>query len=131
MRAYDNDKITVTFDPTRCIHSGVCVKNLPEVFNLTKRPWINVDGADIDKIKAAIDTCPSGALQYHNPGEVQDPRCVTVVKVVEAGPLIVQDMVEVITEEGITEIHPDGCTLCRCGKSHKKPFCDGSHMRHE
>ena len=45
-------------------HSGVCVKTLPKVYNLKKKPWINLDMADTDKIKSQIKNCPSGALSF-------------------------------------------------------------------
>ncbi|UVI30487.1 (4Fe-4S)-binding protein [Paenibacillus spongiae] len=63
-KAYRGKDFEVYFDSEKCIHSGICVKGMPEVFDLKKRPWINTDGAPTDKIAAHIDTCPSGALSY-------------------------------------------------------------------
>lgn len=63
-KLYYGDKITVTFQSEKCIHSGVCVKGFPAVFNLSKRPWVNPDAASAEAIARHIDKCPSGALKY-------------------------------------------------------------------
>ncbi|AZS18249.1 hypothetical protein EI981_11445 [Paenibacillus lutimineralis] len=63
-KVYKGEEIEVYFDAEKCIHSGICVKGMPEVFDLKKRPWVNTVGASADKITAHIDTCPSGALTY-------------------------------------------------------------------
>ena len=62
--SYKNETITVFFDPDVCIHAGACVKGLPTVFDVEKKPWINVDGAPADKIVEQVKQCPSGALSY-------------------------------------------------------------------
>ncbi len=64
MQEYQNDTIIVRYDEKICIHAGNCVKNLPAVFNSKRRPWIDVNGADVEAIKKTIALCPSGALTY-------------------------------------------------------------------
>ena len=51
-----------------CQHSSVCAEGLIEVFNPMEHPWINMDGADADRIIEQVSKCPSGALSYilHN-----------------------------------------------------------------
>ena len=46
----------------------------------------------------------------------------------EDGPLLVRGEVTFLTQDG-TPIEPGRATvaLCRCGKSARKPFCDGTH----
>ncbi|MCJ7599476.1 MAG: (4Fe-4S)-binding protein [Methyloceanibacter sp.] len=61
---YRNDKIVVRYDPKICIHAGDCVRGLPKVFDVGKKPWIDVDGASLDAIAAQVRECPSGALSY-------------------------------------------------------------------
>jgi uncharacterized Fe-S cluster protein YjdI len=63
-KLYYGEKITVTFQPEKCIHSGVCVKGFPSVFNLSNRPWVDPDAATAEAIARHIDKCPSGALEY-------------------------------------------------------------------
>lgn len=62
---YTNGTITVVWKPDKCEHSARCVKNLPCVFNVNKRPWIDIDGASTEEIAQVVDMCPSGALSYY------------------------------------------------------------------
>lgn len=68
METYDNDftngEITVTFEPKRCIHAEKCAKGLSEVFKTSVIPWIDLDGAETERIIAQIKKCPSGALNF-------------------------------------------------------------------
>lgn len=64
---YSNEDITVLWRPELCKHSGRCVTQLPQVFNLKTRPWINAHGADSQTIIDQVNRCPTGALaiEYH------------------------------------------------------------------
>ena len=59
---FSNEEITVTFEPTKCIHAEKCAKGLSSVFRTTVIPWIDLDGAPSEKIISQIRKCPSGAL---------------------------------------------------------------------
>ncbi len=53
-----------------------------------------------------------------------------VIRCRENGPLVIQGAVRVIDHQGNEFVPPpgkDSVALCRCGASHNKPFCDGSH----
>ncbi|MDO8473873.1 MAG: (4Fe-4S)-binding protein [Dehalococcoidia bacterium] len=63
-RVYENDKIRVFWDNTKCTHSAKCVNGLPGVFNMNNSPWVNVNGAEAAEITRVVDACPSGALRY-------------------------------------------------------------------
>lgn len=63
-KAYEGKSITVTFEARRCQHAAECVRGLPEVFDLDKRPWIQPDGAEAERLAEVVRRCPSGALQY-------------------------------------------------------------------
>ncbi|MFX3650036.1 MAG: (4Fe-4S)-binding protein [Paenibacillus sp.] len=63
-KLYYGKDIEVMFNSDVCIHSGICVKGLPAVFDLNKRPWVDPDGDTSEAIARHIDTCPSGALTY-------------------------------------------------------------------
>jgi uncharacterized Fe-S cluster protein YjdI len=45
MEEHKSDKLVVRYDPAICIHAGECVRGLPSVFNLARKPWIDVNGA--------------------------------------------------------------------------------------
>jgi uncharacterized Fe-S cluster protein YjdI len=64
LQLYETDEIEVTFDPNVCIHSGVCVRGLPLVFDVKRKRWIRPDLASAEDVAALIRKCPSGALQY-------------------------------------------------------------------
>jgi uncharacterized Fe-S cluster protein YjdI len=63
-KTYTNGEITVIWEPGICVHSGKCVEGLGEVFNVSARPWITMDGSESDRIIKQVDQCPSGALSY-------------------------------------------------------------------
>ena len=64
VQTYAAQGIQVTFDPNVCIHSAVCLKALPAVFDVRRRQWVEAGAASVAEVVAAIDRCPSGALQY-------------------------------------------------------------------
>jgi uncharacterized Fe-S cluster protein YjdI len=64
LQLYETDEISVTFDPSICIHSGVCVRGLPKVFDIKRKRWIRPELATAQQVAEQIRRCPSGALQY-------------------------------------------------------------------
>lgn len=64
LQVYETPDITVTFDPSLCIHSGVCVRGLPLVFDVARKRWIRPELAAPADVAAQVSRCPSGALQY-------------------------------------------------------------------
>ena len=60
----ETPEIKVTFDPNVCIHSGNCVRGLPLVFDVRRKPWIKADAATAAEVEAQIAKCPSGALKF-------------------------------------------------------------------
>ena len=61
---YNAGEITILWKPKVCIHAGVCVKMLPQVYNPKDRPWIKAENATTEELKNQIENCPSGALSY-------------------------------------------------------------------
>ena len=59
---YSNGEITILWKPKLCIHSGVCVKTLPQVYNPKERPWVKPENATTQELIDQIARCPSGAL---------------------------------------------------------------------
>jgi uncharacterized Fe-S cluster protein YjdI len=59
-----SDKVVVRYDPAICIHAGECVRGLPSVFSLSRKPWIDVNAATAAEIIEQVKRCPSGALSY-------------------------------------------------------------------
>lgn len=61
-KAYSNGEITILWKPDRCIHSGICVKTLPQVYKPGERPWIQIENASTQALIDQVAQCPSGAL---------------------------------------------------------------------
>lgn len=64
LQVYETNEITVTFEPGLCIHSGVCVRGLPAVFDVRRKRWVRPELASAADVAAQIRRCPSGALKY-------------------------------------------------------------------
>ena len=61
-KRYSNGEVTVVWQPAKCVHSGVCVRGLPLVFDPRRKPWIELATATNEQIVAQVARCPSGAL---------------------------------------------------------------------
>lgn len=129
-KTYRGADIEVTFDLDICVHVGECLRGAHKVFQLERRPWVLPDAGDADEIAEVIERCPSGALQYRRlDGQDQErPPETTTVLPIRDGPLLVRGRLEVTHDDGTVEVLPRA-TLCRCGESEHKPFCDNSHLR--
>jgi CDGSH-type Zn-finger protein len=128
---YVGKTITIHDNRKICSHAAECVNNLPSVFKVNARPWINPDAAEIEEIIDTIRKCPSGALSYSLDGiEYRDQNeRKPMIMVSKDGPYDVTGSIDLIGDniqwaEGASKEH---YTLCRCGASNNKPFCDGMH----
>jgi uncharacterized Fe-S cluster protein YjdI len=63
-KTYTNGEVTIVWKPSVCIHSTICFRGLPKVFNPRNRPWVTPQGATTEKIVEQVKSCPSGALSY-------------------------------------------------------------------
>jgi CDGSH-type Zn-finger protein/uncharacterized Fe-S cluster protein YjdI len=118
--------LTLIYEGKKCIHSRFCVTWGPKVFIANvKGPWINPDAMPTDALTEIAHVCVSGAIRYKRKDGQPDegPPPVNLISVREGGPYAVR-----------ADIRLDGAppsnyryTLCRCGASKNKPFCDGSH----
>lgn len=64
-KEYTNGEVTVVWQSGKCIHSGNCVRNNPNVFQPKEKPWIKIDASNSEKIIETVNKCPSGALSYY------------------------------------------------------------------
>jgi CDGSH-type Zn-finger protein/uncharacterized Fe-S cluster protein YjdI len=118
------EAIVLRFDGRRCIHSRHCVLEAPNVF-LANTPgaWIHPEATSVEHCVHVAHSCPSGAITYerHDGGPQESAPSVNAVRVRENGPYAVHAQLGSATAEFRV-------TLCRCGKSSRKPYCDGSHV---
>lgn len=121
----ESDALTLVYEGKKCIHSRFCVTWAPTVFLANvKGPWIHPETVPPATVVEVAHACPSGAIRYERkdgePNETAPP--VNLVRIHEAGPYGVR--AEIVIDGVPAEYR---ATLCRCGASKNKPFCDGSH----
>lgn len=121
----EGEKVEIVYTGKLCIHSRFCVTGAPKVFLANvKGPWIHPDEMDAEELMAVARECPSGAIQYRrrDGGPEEHPPPVNLVRTQEGGPNAFRGDLRI-------DGKPIGyrATLCRCGVSKNKPYCDGSH----
>jgi len=130
LQTYSTEPITVTFDPTLCIHAAECIRAQPEVFDPGRRRWIRPELGSPDVVADAVHRCPTGALHYELPnGPVETPDDAVSLRTRRNGPLYVRGEARVEREDGGVILQGYRFALCRCGATANAPFCDGSHTR--
>ena len=117
---------TIEFDGELCVHARRCVLSQPGVFRANvEGPWIDPDAASAEALMNVALNCPSGAIRVsrHDGGANEANPKVNTIAVRENGPLA-------LNAEIVLAGAPIGtrATLCRCGWSKNKPYCDGSHV---
>ncbi len=128
VKNYTGKDITVHDNRGVCCHDGSCVNKLPAVFRKEERPWIYPDGGSAGDIIQTIESCPSGALSYTiGSRRYQDLECSPEIHVIKNGPLFLKGRIVVKNDTNDQPECTEHCTLCRCGGSKNKPFCDGEH----
>lgn len=125
---YVGKGVTIHDNRGVCSHVGYCTDNLPSVFLIGKEPWIDPNGAPVADVIRVIRMCPSGALSYSVDGVKHD----TIdrepgVSLRKDGPYNVVGEVELEDYDKSGPHSKEHFTLCRCGGSKNKPFCDGTH----
>ncbi len=154
-RKYRNGDITVYWKPSACVHASYCYRELIEVFDPGRRPWVDMNGAPTDRIIEVVDFCPTEALTWkwndeekngdvgpehtnhvryrrpelinEKPGE-SDENPVSV-KIMVDGPIVIKGSFSLQYDGRNKEISDSIISLCRCGSSNHLPFCDGRHRQ--
>ena len=134
-RNYTNGEITVYWQPRKCIHATTCYRELIEVFNPRKRPWVNMEGASTEEIVRVVKLCPTQALIYKYNTEIEpakapeQPEVMAEARIMEDGPLVLKGDFTIYDVDG-KALRPFKITsLCRCGMSDSLPYCDGTHRK--
>ncbi len=126
--SYHADAITIHDNRSICAHAGHCTDGLATVFRQQHEPWIDSAGASVEAIIATVERCPSGALSYTRGGiEVRDQEREPSIAATTDGPYSVVGGPQLLGEARAPGASAEHYTLCRCGASKNKPFCDGTH----
>jgi uncharacterized Fe-S cluster protein YjdI len=138
-RDYTNGEITVFWRPAKCIHATTCYRELIEVFNPRKRPWVNMDGAATEEIIRVVKMCPTKALDFaynkdlaaekNEHPTASAPEDVPELRVMPNGPLVFRGDFRITGTDGKELKAMKIQSLCRCGESYNMPYCDGTHRK--
>lgn len=126
--------IVIKRDYSICAESGFCGHRLANIQKLAQQTDESIVRA---QVIAMIERCPSGSYTYaldeHSADIEPDlPQQVAVTTEMTsdgsiAGPLWVTGSIPIERADGNTAEVRNRVTLCRCGASKNKPFCDGTH----
>jgi uncharacterized Fe-S cluster protein YjdI len=155
-RQYTNGEITVFWIPSKCIHATTCFRELIEVFNPGRRPWVNMEGAPTRRIVEVVNKCPTQALVWkynkdlteseraaqwqdkkqeeENPSTISQvekkPRVKpTNVRIMKDGPIVVEGDFRILGGKDEELKSTPMTSFCRCGHSLNMPYCDGRHRK--
>ena len=100
---------------------------------------LTIKSGDPEARNTAIEegrNCPSGRLVvWDKQGNAFEPEFSPSIGLVEdpqegvKGPIWVRGGIPIESADGIIYEIRNRATLCRCGRSHNKPFCDGTHVQ--
>lgn len=154
-RRYSNGEITVYWKPSACVHASYCYRELIEVFDPGRRPWVDINGSTTEKIIEVVNLCPTEALawkwndeeknnsigrdqlnhiKFRRPelmgsGEVPPQQNPVSVKVMVDGPVVLKGNFTLLYSGNLKEAKDSIISICRCGVSDHQPFCDGRHRK--
>jgi CDGSH-type Zn-finger protein len=123
---YRGGELTMHDDRTLCTQAGYCGDRFRNVWAMI------ADAADpevAERIRHMSSLCPSGRLVTEPDGATERDELPyePVVAAIADGPLWARGGVQVVAADGTPYEVRNRQTLCRCGHSRNKPFCDGSH----
>lgn len=125
--------LTLSDSPDLCATARFC--------HVGKGTWgLTQESDDPEKKKLAVRSagdCPSGRLvaRAKKTGEAIEPKFKPSIGIIEdpqakaSGPIWVKGGVPIESADGEPYEIRNRITLCRCGQSKNKPFCDGSHIK--
>jgi len=154
-RRYRNNDITVYWKPDSCVHASYCYRELIEVFDPGRRPWVDMNGATTDRIIEVVNMCPTEALTWKwnddeknreissdqtNHVTFRRPELLVIteptvqvnpvsVKIMMDGPIVIKGDFTFQYSGNKKEMKEGIISLCRCGASSHLPFCDGAHRK--
>lgn len=125
VHVWEGKTIRTFFNPNACMHVFHC-KPLKEL----RQRELAGDSSAAEEIAKVVLSCPSGALSYEaTEVNCEAPEGAADVEIMEGGEVRLQCRFEINAELQERQT-PDRATLCRCGLSKNKPWCDGQHKKH-
>lgn len=126
VQIWEGKTIRTVFNSNICMHAANC-KPLKEL----RQRELDGDTNAAAQIASVVLSCPSGALTYEaHEGALPAVAKRPTLDIMEGGEVRVQSGFE-INAELPDQQATDRATLCRCGLSKNKPWCDASHTNLE
>jgi CDGSH-type Zn-finger protein len=125
IRVWEGRRIKTFFNPNACMHVLYC-----KPLKALREAELAGDDAAAAEIARVVDTCPSGALRWEASAEVGAPPRVAEaghVEVMEGGEVRLHGAWTCENFDLMEGMDGERATLCRCGRSKNKPWCDGRH----
>ncbi len=126
---YEGKDADVSWDGRLCIHIQECGRAKGELFVGGRKPWCQPDQVDVEEVVAVVERCPTGAITFSvkdgSVEETADEKNTAVVT--NNGPLHVRGDLDIQDAPDDMPGTKYRASLCRCGHSNNKPFCDNSH----
>ena len=117
--------IVLSDDATLCVDAGFCGTRLTNAWAMAGEAG---DPEVRERLARMVAHCPSGRLELRTAdGAAIEPRFAPSIATVRNGPLWVRGGIPVSAADGYEFEVRNRVTLCRCGSSQNKPFCDGAH----
>lgn len=128
IRVWEGKSLRTYFNPNACMHVLFC-----KPLKALRERELSGDTEAATEIMRIVGTCPSGALTYEIKEACEEPVAQTFdasVDIIEGGEIRLQCDFEINASLHERQ-HKARATLCRCGLSNNKPWCDGRHKRKE
>jgi len=125
---YGDGPAVLTDDQSLCSQATFCDARTTDAWALAEQ---TEDPERRAMMIRMVQRCPSGRLAYYLPPDLTfvEEELTQEIAVVDDGPLWVRGGVPIEAADGFEYEVRNRVTLCRCGYSKNKPFCDGSHVR--
>ena len=126
VRVWEGKPIRTYFNPNACMHVFKC-----KPLKALREREENGDASAAEEIARVVQSCPSGALTYESTSvAAPEETSGAAIEIMDGGEIRVQCNFDINTN--LQERQPgDRATLCRCGLSKNKPWCDGRHKKKE
>ncbi len=125
----EGDGVVLYDDGSLCTHAGFCTNLRTTVWALAAEAS---DPVAREEFVGMVHHCPSGRLAFAEAGDAEatvEPELEPSVGVEPDASYWVRGGIPIVSEDGSPYEVRNRQTLCRCGRSHNKPFCDGMHRR--
>jgi CDGSH-type Zn-finger protein len=126
---WEGDGVVLYDDRSLCSKAGFCTNLRTTVWTLAEEAS---DPEAREEFVGMVHHCPSGRLTFaeeDDPSATVEPAFEPSIGVEPDASYWVRGGVPVVSEDGTPYEVRNRQTLCRCGRSNNKPFCDGMHKR--